>query len=55
MHHYLTKSTNRNFDAEVLQRRQSKGSMNNFATEAESVIKGRVMQEEQAEPDWLNH
>jgi hypothetical protein len=40
-----------NLDVVVLQRRQSKGGMNNFATEAASVIKGRVAQEDQALPN----
>jgi hypothetical protein len=40
----------RNLDVVVLQRRQSEGGMNNFATEAASVIKGRVAQEDQALP-----
>jgi hypothetical protein len=39
--------SNSNLDVVVLQHCQSGGGMNNFATEAASVIKGRITQEEQ--------
>jgi hypothetical protein len=39
-----------NLDVVVLQHRQSNGGMNNFPIEAVSVIKGRVVQEDQALP-----
>jgi hypothetical protein len=39
-----------NLGTMVLQHCQSEGGMNNFATEAASVIKGRVTQENQVLP-----
>jgi hypothetical protein len=42
-----------NLDGEVLRHRQFEGGMNNFTTDATSVIKGRVAQEDQALPKTL--
>jgi hypothetical protein len=44
----LTKHCDSSFEFTVLQHRQSEGGVNNFATDAATVIKGRVTEEEQA-------